>query len=541
VKRTGPAVCGHTFDGHSCRKRGAHYCRPRAAHVVAFFNELLVHPVGDYARQPFVLARWQRRRVIEPLFGTVVWDTKRKRYVRRYRELYLLLPRKSGKSELLAGICLFLLVGEGEEAAEIYGLALDKDQAGHVYRRAARMVELSPTLSKRLEVLRSTGRIVDGRTASFLAVASGDAEGTLGATPQGAYIDELLTQPDRNVYDNLRTGMGTRAQPLLMMATTAEADPSSFAAAEREESLLVAADPSRNPQRLVVIYQAAYDDDWAKEATWRKASPALGDFLDISVLRAEFHRAQLNPVEERAFRQFRLNQAVRAVGRAIDLVAWDRSAGLVVEDHLVGRRCHGGLDLATTTDLAALAWDFPDPEDPELHQVVWRLFCPEAALPGFDRSTAGQASVWARQGRLEVTEGNVIDYGAIKARIYVDAEQFSVVDVAYDRWGATQLVQELTDEGLEMVGMGQGFASMSAPTKELLRLIAAGRYHHGGNPAVRWQAEHVVTRQDPAGNLKVDKAKSVEKVDGIVAAVMALDRAMRHTGDQRRPYAAASF
>lgn len=540
ARRRALPECGYTLDGRTCRKRGEHYCAPRAAHVVKFFAELLVHTQGEYARRPFVLARWQRREVVEPLFGQVVYDRKRRRYVRRYRELYLLLPRKSGKSELLAGICLYLLCGEGEEAAEIYGLALDKDQAGHVYRRAARMVELSPTLSARLEVLRSTGRLVDPKTASFVAVAAGDAEGVLGSTPAGAYIDELLTQPSREVYDALRTGFGTRAQPLLMMATTAENDPSGFAATEREESLLVLADPSRNPRRLVVVYQLSEDEDWALESNWRKASPALGDFLDIEVLRSEFRRARLNPREETAFRQFRLNQPVRAVGRAIDLPTWDRSAGLVVEEALRGARCHGGLDLASTTDLAALCWDFPDVV-PETHQALWRLFCPSAALPAFDRATAGQASVWARQGLLEVTEGNVIDYGAIRRRMVLDAEQFEVVDVAFDRWGATQLVQELTDDGLNMVAMGQGFASMSAPTKELLRLVAAGRYTHGGNPAVRWQAEHVVTRSDPAGNLKVDKARSIEKVDGIVAAVMALDRAMRHTGAERRTYSSASF
>jgi phage terminase large subunit-like protein len=530
--------CGHTFDGRTCHLRGAHFCRPRANHVVRFFAELLVHTVGEFARQPFVLSPWERRELIEPLFGRVVWDAKRQRYVRQYRELYLLVARKNGKSELLAGICLFLLAGEGEQAAEIYGLALDKDQAGHVYRRAARMVELSPTLARRLEVLRATGRVVDAHTSSFLTVAAGDAAGGLGATPQGVYIDELLTQPSRELYDAMRTGFGTRAQPLLMMATTAEADSSGFAAQVREESLLIKADPSRNPQRLVLIYQVAADEDWAKESNWRKANPALGDFLDIEVLRAEFRRAELNPTEERAFRQFRLNQPVRAVGRAIDLRAWDRAAGLVVEEHLQGQRCHGGLDLATTTDLAALAWDFPEEDE---HQVIWRLWCPEAALDGFNRVTAGAAGVWARQGFLTVTEGNVIDYQVIRRQIGTDAERFDVVDVAYDRWGATQLVQELTDDGLTMVDMGQGFASMSAPTKELFRLVLSGRYHHGGNPAVRWQAEHVVTRTDPAGNLKVDKARSVEKVDGIVAGVMALDRAMRHTNEQRRQYRSASF
>lgn len=503
-----------------------------------FFTELLVHTrSGDFARQPFVPSPWQRREVLNPLFGQVIFDAGRKRYVRRYRTLYLFLPRKNGKTELLAGICLYLLVAEGEEAAEIYGLALDKDQAGHVYRAAARMVELNPHLSKRLEVLRAAGRLVDPKSASFLVVAAGDAAGVLGSSPHGAYIDELLTQPSRELYDALRTGFGTRSQPLLMMATTAENDPNSFAAEERAWSERVAEDPTLDPSRLVVMYAAPEDADWLDEKVWKAANPALGEFLDIRVLREEAHKAKLVPTEERAFRQFRLNQPSNAVGRAIDLGMWDRTAGIVVEENLVGRRCHGGLDLATTTDLAALCWDFPDGDE---HQAVWRLWCPEAAMVGFDRRTAGRASVWAKAGFLEVTEGDVIDYDTIQHRISLDAERFDVVDVAFDRWGATQLVLDLADGGLEMVATGQGFSSMSAPTKELLRLIGSGRYHHGGNPALRWQASNVVTRQDPAGNLKVDKAKSPEKVDGMVAAVMALDRAMRHAGPQRH-FASASF
>ena len=529
--------CGYTLDGRTCRKRGPHRCRPRITHVLSFFAELLVHTRGDFARQPFIPARWQRRLILEPLFGEVVWDAKRKRYIRRYRILYLFLPRKNGKTELLAGICLYLLVAEGEEAAEIYGLALDKDQAGFVYRAAARMVELSPTLRRRIEVLRSVGRLVDPRTASFLTVAAGDADGVLGSTPHGAYIDELLTQPSRDVYDALRTGMGTRAQPMLLMATTAENDPNSFAAEERVWSERVAADPALDPTRLVVMFAAPADADWRDEKVWRAASPALGDFLDIRVLRDEARKAALLPTEERAFRQFRLNQPTSAVGRAIDLAVWDRSAGLVNEQALAAKRCHGGLDLATTTDLAALAWLFPREDG---FDCLWRLWCPSAAIPDMDRRTAGRATLWARDGLLEVTEGDVIDYGAIRHRIGLDAERFDVADIAFDRWGATQLVGELSDDGLSMVAMGQGFASMAAPTRELMRLIASAKLHHGGNPAVRWQASNVVTRQDPAGNLKVDKARSPEKVDGIVAAVMALDRAMRHTGPARK-YAAASF
>jgi phage terminase large subunit-like protein len=530
--------CGYTLDGRTCRKRGEHRCRPRIAHVHHFFTELLVHTRGDFARQPFVPARWQRRTILEPLFGEVVFDRKRRRYVRRYRTLYLFLPRKNGKTELLAGICLYLLVAEGEQAAEVYGLAIDRDQAGHVFRAAARMVELSPILRKRIEVLRSAGRLVDPSTASFLTTAAGDAAGVLGSSPAGAYIDELLTQPSRDVYDALRTGMGTRAQPLLMMATTAENDPNSFAAQERSWSERVAEHPELDPSRLVVMFAAPQDADWRSEATWRAANPALGTFLDIRVLRDEAHRAILLPTEERAFKQFRLNQPTNAIGRAIDLAVWDRSAGLVSETGLTGKRCHGGLDLAATTDLAALCWLFPGEE--ESYQALWRLWCPQSALADMDRRTAGQASLWAADGLLGVTDGDVIDYSAIRHQIGLDAERFDVADIAFDRWGATQLVLDLMDDGLSLVSMGQGFASMAAPTRELFRLIASAKFVHGGNPAVRWQASNVVTRQDPAGNLKVDKAKSPEKVDGIVAAVMALDRAMRHTGPIRK-YAAASF
>jgi phage terminase large subunit-like protein len=199
---------------------------------------------------------------------------------------------------------------------------------------------------------------------------------------------------------------------------------------------------------------------------------------------------------------------------------------LVSEEQLAGRRCHGGLDLASTTDIAALCWDFPDGEGG--HDAVWRFWLPEERLGDLDRRTAGQASVWVRDGYLEVTPGNVIDYGSILQTIDGDAQRFDVVDLAYDRWGATQLAQMLTDAGMVVVQMGQGFASMSPPTKDMERLILEGDYRHGGNPVMRWMMDNVVIRQDPAGNVKIDKARSVEKVDGPVAAVMALDRAIRN-------------
>ena len=528
--------CGRSFDGATCNRRGEHLCEPRAAHVLAFFAELLVHTKGDWARRPFIPAGWERDEVLRPLFGTVEYDPGWGRYLRRYRELYLSTGRKNGKTEIIAGIVLYLLVADAEESAEVYGLALDKDQASLAYRAAARMVELSPVLARRLLIAKGARRISDERTASFFAVTAGDAMGALGPNPHGAYIDELLAQPSRDLYDALRTGFGTRSQPLLVLATTADSEPGGFAAGERAWSERVLEDPELDRARLVVLHAAPPEADWTDPATWALANPGLGDYLDPRILAAECAKARANPAEERAFRQYRLNQQSARAGRAIDLGAWDACAPQPAG--LDGRGCFGGLDLASTTDLASYCLDFP--AEGGAHDALWRVFAPGSALRDLDRRTGGRATAWAESGLLTITEGNVIDYEAIKAALREDAERFQIWEIAFDRWGATQLSSELLAEGFPLVQTGQGFASMSGPTKELLRLIAAGGYRHGANPLIRWQAGNLITRTDPAGNIKPDKARSADKIDSMVAAVMALDRALR-----RQPsapdYAAAGW
>ena len=548
-------TCGRTFDGQVCRRRGEHLCAPRVAHVIAFFRELLVHTKGDWARRPFVPAEWEVREILAPLFGTVEYDPGWGRYVRRYRELYLSTGRKNGKTEIIAGIMLYLLVGDDEQAAEVYGLALDKDQAALAYRVAARMVVLSPVLARRLNVGNAARRITDATTASFFAVTAGDAMGALGPSPHGAYIDELLTQPNRELYDALRTGFGTRAQPLLVLATTADNNPGGFAAAERAWSERVAEDPELDHARLVVLHAAPRDADWTQESTWKLANPGLGDYLDPRILRAECAKAIANPVEERAFRQYRLNQQTPQSGKAVDLTAWDAAPAHL---ELAGRECYAGLDLASTIDLASYALDFPDRQGG--HDVIWRVFAPESAVPVLDRRTGGKMSVWAAQSLgdhadvdellaelppvsvLIVTSGNVIDYEAIKVALRADAETYDLREIAFDRWGATQMSSELIEEGFPLIQMGQGFASMSGPTKEFLRLVASGRYRHDGNPLIRWQAGNLIVRTDPAGNLKPDKARSADKIDSIVAGVMALERAILHTAPaEDDDYLAAGF
>lgn len=498
------------------------------------YREILVHTKGRYSRRPFQLTSWQRGEIIAPLFGDVEWSAEAGRYVRRHRVAWIELARKNGKSELLAGLALVLLVADDEEGAEVYGAAVDRDQASIVWQVAERMVTLSPTLSRRLRIFRQPKRIADERTGSFYQVLAGDALGNLGLNPHGVVFDEIHAQKSPDLWNALRTSMGTRDQPLLVAATTAGNDLSSFAATEHDYSLAVARDQSRDRRRLVYARNTPPEADPWDEANWRYANPALGDFLSIQALRDEANEARQSPSKENAFRQFRLNQWVRSVQRWLSIDAWDNSAAMVVESELAGRRCHGGLDLASTSDLTALAWAFPD-ENGSV-QMLWRHFLPEDRLADFDRRTAGLASVWVREGFLTLTSGNVLDHRAVVEQIDQDARRFNVVDLAYDRWGMSQMRNDLADAGLTVVETGQGFASLSGPTKEFERLLLAGELHHGGNPLVRWQAGHVVVRTDPAGNLKPDKERSHEKIDGVVAAIMALDRLTRDGAPKRSAY-----
>jgi phage terminase large subunit-like protein len=519
-----------------CRKLGDHLCEPKAQRAVDVFEKILVHTKGRWARNPFYLEEWQADEIIRPLFGNVTWSDDHQRWIRRYRVAWIELGRKNGKSELCAGIALILLVADDEEGAEIYGCAKDRDQARKVFDVAARMVELSPVLNRRLKVMKQAKRIVDERTGSYYEIVAADASGNLGHNPHGVVFDEVLTQPNDGLWNAMRTAMGTRTQPLLVAATTAGNDPTGFCAAEHAYCERVQADPSLDPARFVFLRNTPKEADWEDETNWYFANPALGSFLSIESLRDEAREAKLAPAKQNAFRQYRLNQWVQQASRWIDLGAWDASAGEVSTDGLRGRDCWAGLDLASTTDIASLCLAFPDSDG--VFKLLWRYWIPEDQVRNLDERTAGAASVWVRDGWLIATPGNVIDYKNILHEIDELAQRHTIREIAYDRWGMTQMSQDLTEARMTVVPFGQGFASMSPPAKELERLVLEGKLHHGGNPVTRWMADNVVVRSDPAGNIKPDKEKSHEKIDGIVAACMALDRATRMAKTKRRTLAA---
>jgi phage terminase large subunit-like protein len=519
-----------------CPRHGPHLCYPRADRVAQVFAQILTHTKGRWARLPFVLEDWQREGIMDQVFGWVEWSPTLNRWARVYRVAWIEIARKNGKSELLAGIALVLLVADDEEGAEVYGCAKDRDQARKVYDVAERMVELSPLLSRRLRIYKQTKRIVDERTGSYYEVVAADAAGNLGHNPHGIIFDEVLTQPSAELWDAFRSSMGTRDQALMIAATTAGNDPTGFCSAEHDYCERVLRDPRLDRRRFAYIRNTPMEADWRDEANWYYANPALGTFLSIEALRDEAREAELAPAKQNTFRQFRLNQWVQQTSRWLDLRAWDATAGLVVEEDLVGSDTWGGLDLATTTDLAALCWTFRTGTDEEEYAAIWRFWLPEARVSDLNNRTAGRMAVWIREGFVTVTPGEVIDYASIKHTIETDGSRFRIREVAYDRWGMAQLQTELGEEGLTVVPFGQNFASMSSPTREWERLILERKYRHGGNPVMRWMVDNVVVRQDPAGNIKIDKMRSHEKVDGPVAAVMALDRALRYEPPARSVY-----
>lgn len=533
AKRSTPRgpVCGYTLDGVSCTKRGDHDCRQRADHVSAFFRELLVHTKSRWARRPFELEPWQADDIVRPVFGKVRWDPDEDCYVRVYRIVWIEVARKNGKSELMAGIALYLLVADGEEGAEIYGCAKDKDQARKVFDVAKRMVELSPVLSRRLRIMSQAKRIVDESTGSYYEVVAADAAGNLGHNPHGIVFDEVLTQPNGDLWEAMKTGMGTRAQPLMVAATTAGNDPTSFAKAEHDEMVRIAEDPSRSPRTFVYIRNVPKDADPWDESLWSQGNPALGTFLKIDTLREEAREARTSPAKENSFRQYRLNQWVQQTTRYIRLDEWDANCREIAANpdwlraRLKGRTCWAGLDLSAKLDLTSWALLFAD------GTVLWRFWIPDSMVPVLDKHTEGQFGVWVRDGWITATDGDVIDYDRIYADVEADHKAFDIRSAHYDKWSGEPVRQEIVKRtGLEMFESGATFERMTGPMKELTRMLKAEEMNHAGNPVARWMADSLeakTPRDDPdrVRPVKPDRQKSGKRIDGMVSLLHAIESA----------------
>jgi len=489
-----------------------------ADRATKFFEKFLRHTKGRWAGTPFRLEPWQSEEIIRPLFG---W--KRRDGTRKYREAYIEIPRKNGKSTLSSGIALYLLVADREPGAEVYSAAGDRDQASIVFDQARAMVEMSPQLQKRVTVYKRS--MVVPATRSSYKVLSAEAYTKHGLNAHGVVVDELHVQPNRELVDVLTTSTGSRTQPMVVYITTAGYDRQSICWEKHEYARQILEGVIEDPSFFTFIAAADEEDDWTDPATWKKANPGYGVTVSEDYLVKEARKAKQVPAYQNTFRRLHLNQWTQQETRWLELAAWDACDAPLPD--LDGRECFAGLDMASTTDIAALVLVFP-PQEEGVYYVSPFFWIPRENI--VERSLRDRVpyDAWERDGLMIATPGNVIDYEAIKATVAELGKRYHIREIAYDRWGAFQISQDLEGMGFTMVPFGQGFASMSAPSKELLRLILETKLAHGGHLVLRWMADNVVVRQDPAGNVKPDKSKSRQKIDGIVAMVMGLDRAIRH-------------
>lgn len=519
--------------------------RRLAQKAVDFIECRTVHVEGEMAGQPFLLEQWQER-IIRELFGRLRADGTRK-----YRTAYIEIPRKNGKSTLCAAIAILLLSEDNEPGAQVYSAAIDRTQAGLVFNAARSMVEQSPYLSGRILPFRGVMETAPGVTLGApgrYKVLSADAAGKKnhGLNVSGAVIDEFHNQPKNSqVWKLIKTGTGSRRQPLIVLITTAGDDLDTPCGEMHAKARDILDGKLRDDSFFAVIFAADPQDDWREEETWRKANPNLGISISLEYLREQCEEAQRSPAYEVAFRQLHLNQWTNVSVRWMPMEMWDACGKDGIDaNELRGQRVCSGLDLGSTRDLTAHVLVFPRPGD--LYDVVCRFFMPAKRLKERMKTDRQPYDRWAREGWLTLTEGDVISYREIRESICDDREQFLLRDMAYDRALTNMLTQELEllvgaesrlheDDQLKLWPFGQGFLSMSDPTKTLLDMVRGKKIRHGGNPILRWMMDCVTVATDPAGNVKPvkpDVLKGAKRIDGVVALIMGLARAMLYVASQ---------
>ena len=449
---------------------------------------------------------WQEQ-IIRDLFGIL----KSNGY-RQFNTAYIEIPKKNGKSELAA--------------------AADRQQASIVFDVAADMVRMCPALNKRVKILVSQKRLIYEPTNSFYQVLSAEAYSKHGFNVHGVVFDELHSQPNRKLYDVLTKGSGdARMQPLFFLITTAGTDTHSICYEVHQKAQDIIDERKIDTTFYPVIYGADDTEDWTSPKVWKKCNPSLGETIGIDKVKTVCESAKQNPSEENSFRQLRLNQWVKQAVRWMPMDKWDKCAFAVREDGLIGRVCYGGLDLSSATDITAFVLVFPPLDEEDKYIILPYFWIPEDTLDLRVKRDHVPYDVWERQGYLQTTEGNVVHYGYIEKFIEELGKRFNIREIAFDRWGAVQMVQNLEGMGFTVVPFGQGFKDMSPPTKELMKLTLEQKIAHGGHPVLRWNMDNIFIRTDPAGDIKADKEKSTEKIDGAVATIMALDRAIRCGND----------
>jgi phage terminase large subunit-like protein len=519
-------------------KKDWYFDEDKAQRVIDFF-QFLQPSQGEFAGKPLELMPWQIF-IICNIYGWYKPDG-----TRRFREGYVEIPRKNGKSTLLSGVGLYMLFGDGEPGSQVYTAASKKDQARIIWDESVKMVNASPNLKKHLKCFQTA--IVHAESNSkFCALASED-DTLSGLNPHCGLIDEIHELPNRKVYDIIVTALGTRRQPLIFGITTSGWNRESLCWKQHEYAMKVLTgvfDDEGSESFFAFIATLDEGADWKDEKNWYKVNPSLGFNKKISYMRQLASKAKAEPASLNAFLRFELCVWTQQESKFIPMADWDKCTTggdykKLREDtelRLKDRICFGGLDLSTTVDLTAFALYFPPcgelkekdvilrAADPKGTLLTWCFIPQDNIMQRVERDRVPYDS-WQREDFIECTPGNQVDYEWVRAKILELGSRYSIQEIGVDPWNSTQIVQQLGNDGYIMAEIRQGDISMTAPLKELLRIVMTHQLDHLGSPVLRWQADNLVVRVGPTSLMKPDKEHSSERIDAIVAALMAIGRA----------------
>lgn len=497
-----------------------------------FFPEFLKYIEGEGAGEPFILQPWQQA-IVGCLFGWKRKDADSGNMLRRYRKLFLYVPRKNGKTPFVAGLLLLIALCDGEPGAQIYAAASSAKQAGILFKHMNVMGQQNPAIADVMKVYKSLKSIELPRMTTC-QVLSANADAQHGKNTHCFAIDELHAQKDRELVDALATSTGTRRQPLEIYLTTADYDRPSICNELYDYACKVRDRVFADERFLPVIYEANADDDWRSPDVWAKANPNLGVSIKTDWIREECERAARQPAYLNTFKRLHLNIRTGASVAWMMLHEWDKCDATLPD--LRGRVCYAGLDLSVSRDPSAFVMVFPPEQEGEPIWVLPTIWIPESAAHERELRDRVPYFAWASAGHLRMTPGDAIDYQILQRDIMQFASMYQLQLLAVDPWNSANLVQELQAEGINIGNWPQGIRHMTGPSKEWERLVITQGLAHGGHPVLRWMASNVMIETDAAGNIKPSKKKSTNRIDGIVAGIMALGAMMMNAAVPGRFY-----
>ena len=516
----------HVSDLANAGSRGFYFDAEAGMKAVQFFA-LLRHYKGDLGREDGGKGAFVRLEAWQIFIVGCLWGWRRTADgLRRFRRLYCEVAKKNGKTLMAAGLGLLLAFFDGEPGAEVYSLATKEAQAKFTWNDGCQFVRRSPSLKK---LIRQIGnRLVRADTASFWTVLGRDSDtGDQGINAHGGLVDELHVIDNPDTIGNLETATSARSQPLVGKFTTAGVKGQVVWEGERADAVAVVEGRATDDTMLVLIYTLDEGDDPFDEAVWPKSNPNLGVSVRLDTLREQAEIAKRSPGKLAAYLRYRMNVPTAVSTRALDIDEWDKGA----EDPVIldGVGVDAGLDLASVKDLTALVWVYLDADG--WLNIDGRFWCPEDGVLERSRHDGVPYADWVRDGWLIATPGNVTDYDFVREEARALADRVTVREIGYDRWNATQLATQLTSDGATMVPVPQTHAGLGPGWRELEKAILEHKIRHGGNPILRWMAGNVEVETDAAGNQKPSKAKSTERIDGMVALDMAIGRLITHAAE----------